>query len=134
MRCSLAAIEIARAHGLEVRCGLHTGEIERSQDDIATDRGLDIYRSLGLATLNQLFAWKDRARSADSERPGTECSAPMEPEGPRRRSNPADTSGGDQVAMAAEASLTSDWSRELSGTSGKLIFFSKSLSVTLLQS
>ena len=35
VRCSLAAIEIARAHGLEVRCGLHTGEIERSQDDIA---------------------------------------------------------------------------------------------------
>lgn len=40
----------------------------------------------------------------------------------------------DQVAMVADASLTSDWSSELSGTSGKLIFFSSSLSVTLLQS
>jgi class 3 adenylate cyclase/pimeloyl-ACP methyl ester carboxylesterase len=35
IRCSLATIEIARAHGLEVRCGIHTGEVERSQSDIA---------------------------------------------------------------------------------------------------
>ena len=34
VRCSLAALQIARANAVEVRCGLHTGEIERGDSDI----------------------------------------------------------------------------------------------------
>ena len=40
VRCALASAEIARVHDLDVRCGLHTGEIEWMPNDIG---GLSVH-------------------------------------------------------------------------------------------
>jgi class 3 adenylate cyclase len=35
VRCASAIVEQVRSHGIEVRAGLHTGEIERDGEDVA---------------------------------------------------------------------------------------------------
>src|SRR5665811_894128 len=55
VRCAEEIVRRARGHGLEVRSGLHTGEVERVRDDVA---GLAIHlaaRIMGLAEPGEIL-------------------------------------------------------------------------------
>ena len=55
VRCAQEISLAAREHGLEVRAGLHTGEVERSHDDVA---GLAVHlaaRIMGLAQPGEIL-------------------------------------------------------------------------------
>jgi class 3 adenylate cyclase len=55
VRCATAVVEAVRGLGLEVRCGVHTGEIEIKSDDVG---GIAVHiaaRIAGLAVGSQVL-------------------------------------------------------------------------------